>query len=588
MASRLQQLRQTLRGFFARETEAVRELKKEQLPANFSYDSSYAVTAGGVYDLYRNSVRLDADMWARFRDYEDMDEYPDLIAALDTYADEATQDDPMRNSKVWFECSNDNVAFDLNFLLTRQLEFDDYVWQLARYVCKYGQDYERLFVQPGRGVIATEPLPPALTRRVYDNHGMHMGYMISPTGTYTIAPQKFYELLKYRESHKEMNFRGYINHFNALAFEPWEIAHFRLVSNDRLDQYGHSILESSRYLYRRLTMLEDAVVVHKLTRAPSRYVFYVDVGHYSGIQALEQVRRVKDEFKKQKFVNPRTGKLDMSYSPLAVDEDIFIPMSSDRGQGVQVQTLQGPDYQSVEDVRYFQRKMGRTTGIPNFGQDDDRMSRPMASLDTRFAAKTLRVQSSVRAGVKFMSDVHLLATNRDPRKFDHRAQMTAPSAILELTRLEVMSARADLIARYENYVSLRWLMTTVMGLSEEEAVALMVQRQKEIDYIQAAETERGLEAEKRMTIMSKELLGEDVARERAIFAENRVKHINHLKADRGAFGVTPFEFTQGREDIDAARLMRDIETNHKDLHGKIMEVRGLVKQVRDATAFRGH
>jgi len=124
----------------------------------------------------------------------------------------------------------------------------------------------------------------------------------------------------------------------------------------------NSVLEAARWIWRRLVLLEDSMLIYRLTRSPSRFVFFVDIGDKSGPEAWKHLNNVRNEFKKKKFVNA-SGHLDMRYNPLANDEDLFIPVRGGK-RGIEVETLQGPIYGAIDDVEYFKDKLYAAIKIP--------------------------------------------------------------------------------------------------------------------------------------------------------------------------------------------------------------------------------
>lgn len=557
-----------VRDFFAPKRNAVREIEKERFPGYYPQQYAYA-SRGKYYDQYSQHSQITHDLHSRYVDYENMDDYPEIASALDTYADEATTQDIWKKHRLWVEGDNDQIVHDLNFLLHRQLEVDGFQWELVRYLCKYGSNYERMFVNQN-GVVATEPLPVALTRRVHDSYGSLVGFIVSRSGDFNLAPKQFYELLQHkRRTDRWQTFYSYVNSVQTFAFEDWEVSHFRLVGKDRLDEYGFAVTDPARWVFRRLIMMEDSALVHRLTRAPSRYVFYVDTGNLPPEQAIHHVQRIKDWYQRQKFVNPKTGKLDMSFNPLAVDEDFFIPVHRERGESVRVDSLIGPDYQSVEDVDYFRRKLGRAIKIPNFGLDNDAQARPLTQEDIKLAAAVMRVQQANIQGWRKICFVHLVATGRSPNDSYWSLHMSPPSAILELARMEVLSAKADVMMRLQEHVSVRWLLTKLFGFSEEEAVNLMVLRQEEIDMVAVAEIER----EKQREAMYE---GTDMAsksRAVALGANGRAEARLHEKAKRGALGVSPREYDKGRMDISAEKFLTELKSRDKELFNRLSDLR---------------
>lgn len=558
-----------VRGFFAPTRDQVREIEKERFPGAYPQNHHVYANRGKYFDQYSQYTQITHDLQSRYIDYENMDDYPEIASALDTYADEATTRDIWKQHRLWVEGDNDQIVHDLSFMLHKQLEVDGFQWEMVRYLCKYGTNYERLFVN-GNGVVATEPLPVALTRRVHDSYGSLAGFIVSRGGDFNLAPSQFQELLKHKKTtNRWQTFYSHVNSTQTFAFEDWEVSHFRLVGKDRLDEYGFAVTDPARWVFRRLVMMEDSALVHRLTRAPSRYVFYVDTGNLPPEQAIHHVQRIKDWYTRQKFVSPSTGKLDMNYNPLAVDEDFFIPVHRERGESVRVDSLQGPDYQSVDDVDYFRKKLGRAIKIPNFGLDNDAQARPLTQEDIRLAAAVMRVQQANIEGWKKICFVHLVATGRSPFDSEWSLHMSPPSAILELARMEVLSSKADVMSRLQEHVSVRWLLTKLFGFSEDEAVNLMVLRQEEIDMVAVAEIEREQQREKQFG-EAEEMASN--SRAASLGAKGRAEAKLLSKAKRGGLGVSLQEYDKGRSDLSPEKFLLELKGRDKNLFNRLSDL----------------
>jgi intein/homing endonuclease len=224
----------------------------------------------------------------------------------------------------------------------------------------------------------------------------------------------------------------------------------------------------------------DGVVVHN-TRSPSRYAFYVDIGKLGKAEGERALQETMQRLKKRKFVNPRTGKLDLRFSPLSMDEDFFLAMREGR-ESTRVESLMGPSYQQVDDVQYFLYKLYAALKVPRayMGYDENMPSKATLSQeDVRFARTILRVQREVRNGLRKVAKVDLAARKIDPDAVDFDVKMTVPSSIFELGQMEVRRARADLASMMERHVSQYWLLKNIYGMSEDDIQELTKQRKDE-------------------------------------------------------------------------------------------------------------
>jgi hypothetical protein len=227
-------------------------------------------------------------------------------------------------------------------------------------------------------------------------------------------------------------------------------------------------------------LMEDAAMIYRLHRAPERFAFYVNVGDRSDQEAMTYLNRMRQQFKKTKYVNPRTGQLDLKVSSQAQDQDIYIPFRTGE-EGSRVEVLSAPAWQHMDDVEYFRSKLFAAIKIPRayLGDDDGTVRAVLSSLDIRFARTVLRVQRELRRGFHATGRVHLAALNIDPNSVDFDIQMTVPSALLELGQIEARAARADLAGRMREFVSLHWVLSHVFNLDDETIQTIFMQRDED-------------------------------------------------------------------------------------------------------------
>jgi hypothetical protein len=264
-------------------------------------------------------------------------------------------------------------------------------------------------------------------------------------------------------------------------FRDYEVIHFRLRARYKNSVYGFGVAEAARWIWRRLILLEDATMIFKLTRAPAKYAFYVDVGDLAPKQAEAHMNRIRQKFKKHRFVNPSTGQLDFRWNPLSSQDDFWIPVRQGR-RASEVEVLSGPDYQNTDALDYFRSKLFAALKVPKLFMNYDENTTGRTTLsaeDVRFARTVLRLQRELRNGFKRTGRVHLSATGIDPASADFEVHMTAPSSIFELAQIEVQNARADLGTRLLEVVSRQWVLQNVFGLNDGEIKEIFTQRVEE-------------------------------------------------------------------------------------------------------------
>ena len=482
-----------IRQFFARDSVAKgSQIQRGGSPSVERAGLPFNLSSQFGYDSLAEHLRIDQDLQARYSDYEEMDEYPEISAAYDIYADDSAMPDMEKGHSIWITSDNRGVESDLMEMLHHQVMIEDDIWGLERTIGKYGNAFGELLVAE-KGLVGVNFLPPPTIRRVEGPEGQLLGFIQDVRGEFNVSLEDFYKLAAERGSKGERKRPP----GELTVFEDWELVHWRLRGKHMRSVYGHGIADSARWIWKRLALLEDALLIYKLSRAPARYAFYVDIGEYDHERGLAYVNRVKNQFTKKKFVNPNTGKLDMRYNPLAHDEDFFIPSRGGK-DSTRIEMLQGPDYSEVDTVEYHRDKLVSALKVPKtyLGYGGEGTKESLSSSDIRFARTVMRIQRETRGGVRKACRVHLVAKGADVDRHEYDVKMSVPSAIMELAKLEVMSATADLAQRTGEVLSTKWVLMTLFKYSEEESVQLM--QDKDDDTIRKAKIEA--EVAKMMTM----------------------------------------------------------------------------------------
>lgn len=448
-------------------------------PGNSMFSTSY----GGMgYDLlntvgfgYRDYLRIEQDLISRYMDYEDMDESPLVASAHDIFSDDALQHDKIHNRVLWVECDDEDIRKDLNDLLHKRLKIEERIWGETRGLVKYGNAFSEVVARDKDGVIALNPMAPPTVRRIempadigaLRDRGFEtnetLGYIYDPRGSFKISTREFIEGLNARTNGANPLVEG------AAVFEGWEVIHMRLMGKHPDGLYGTGVSEPARWLYKRLSLLEDSIILHRMTRAPSRHAFYIDVSAIPPQEVGSYLNRVKQGIKKQKFVNPSTGKLDRKFDVMSSDEDFFLPVR-DGKESTRVETLQGPVYDAIEDIKYFENKLFAALKVPKpfLTYEESTAKTNLSAEDSRFARTVMRIQREIRNGYHRLCRVHLAARGINPDAIDFSVQMTVPSAIFELAQLEIKSAELELADKFQAYAPKPWIMRNILGFSDEQ------------------------------------------------------------------------------------------------------------------------
>jgi len=443
MAEKEKNLFQKLTRLFRTGPVVKRKIKQQQTGGSKS--SASALFKRAHSDIYNSTLSAygSFDRMARYSDFSEMEATPELASALDIYSEETVS--PDEHGRVLHIYSDDAQKQELLGTLfhdTINVEFNLVMW--VRNLVKYGDFFLFNDVHPEYGVINTYPIPITEIER-------EEGF--DPENPAAV---------RYR----------WITQGNAIL-ENWQISHFRLLANDAFLPYGTSVLESARRIWRQLILIEDAMLVYRIIRAPERRVFYIDVGNVPPEDVSNYVEQAKTALKKSTVSSSAQGQADLRYNPMAVDEDYYIPV---RGgdSGTRIDTLAGgQNATAIEDVEYVQKKLFAALKIPKayLGYDEDIGSKAtLAQEDIRFSRTIQRIQKTVISELNKLAMVHLYSHGYDGEDLlDFELRLSNPSSVAQLQKLELISMRFDIAGKVpEGMLDKTWVRKNVLGLTDDQ------------------------------------------------------------------------------------------------------------------------
>ncbi len=398
---------------------------------------------------------------SRLQDFNEMDAYAEINAALDIFADESVAQDANGRS---LHIHSDNPAIKKNleelFYNTLNAEFNLRPW--VRNLVKYGDFYLFIDVSDKFGVINVVPIP-------VNEISREEGY--DPTDPLAVR------------------FRWMS--LGNRTLENWEIAHFRLLGNDMYLPYGSSMLDGARRIWRQLVLIEDAMLVYRVTRASERRVFYVDVGGIPPDEIANYMEATKTNMKSSQVVDRSTGRVDLRYNPLSVEEDYFIPTRGTE-TGTRIDTLAaGQNTANVEDVQYTQRKLIAALKIPAayLGYNDAIPGASgLAQVDVRFSRTVNMIQRTIVSELNKIAMVHLYAAGfRGDDLIDFELHLSNPSTIAQQQKLELLRTRFEIAGSVpavgdQPIMSERWVMRNIIGLNDQE---ILQNKREKLDDVRA-------------------------------------------------------------------------------------------------------
>ena len=433
----------------------------------------------------QNKTLMDRDKALRYTDFEQMEYTPELASALDVYADEITTSSEI-TPLVHIDCQNREIKEILHTLLYSVLNIESNLFGWARSMCKYGDYFLYLDIDDNMGITNVIPLPVREIERI--------------------------------EGKDETN-PNYIQYFwngaddPGVTFENWQIAHFRVLGNDKYVPYGTSVLESARRIWRQLILLEDAMMAYRIVRSPERRVFYIDVGNIPVEDVEQYIEQVRTQMKRNQIVDPDTGRVDLRYNAMSIDEDYYIPVRA--GNSSRIETLAGGAFTGdIEDVNYLRDKLFSAIKIPKayLAQADaveDKAT--LAQKDIRFARTIQRLQRVAIAEIQKICVIHLYTLgyrNEDLTGFN--LTLNNPSKIAELQELEHLRTRFDIAgAATDGLFSKRWIYKNIFKLDDDEVIRIMREQYGDAKHTALIDG-TGTATESAMTDSGDDLGGDDL------------------------------------------------------------------------------
>jgi len=423
-------------------------------------------------DVYNSTLSAYGafDRMSRYSDFGEMESTPEIAAALDIYAEESvSSDEHGKVLHIYSENRKIQEILENLFYETLNIEFNLVMW--VRNLCKYGDFFLFNDIHPDYGVINAYPISISEMER---EEGFDS------------------------EDPMAVRFR-WVTQGNQVL-ENWQVSHFRLLGNDAFLPYGSSILEPARRIWRQLILIEDAMLVYRVIRAPERRVFYIDVGNVPPEDVSNYLEQAQTSLKRSQVIDKDSGKVDLRYNPMSVDEDYFLPVRGGES-GTRIETLAGgANTAAVEDVEYIQKKLFAALKVPKayLGYDEDIGAKAtLAQEDIRFSRTIQRVQKTILSELNKLAMVHLYCHGYDSEDLaDFELRLSNPSSVAQQQKLELIRARFEIAGTApEGIVSRAWIQKNVLGLTDDDIASVKSDRLLDKQEDLEIEAQTGPEAE---------------------------------------------------------------------------------------------
>ena len=391
---------------------------------------------------------------------------PEISAALDIYSEESTTTNE-DGFILQIYSESKRIKTVLADLFNNSLDINTNLSMWTRNTCKYGDNFVYLKLDPEKGIVGCQQLPTIEIERRESG--------VAGNITIDITKDTDKKPLHFTWKNKSMEFQS------------WEIAHFRLLGDDRKLPYGTSMLEKARRIWKQLLLSEDAMLIYRTSRAPERRMFKVFVGNMNDDDVEAYVNRVANKFKREQIVDSKTGNVDMRFNQMAVDQDYFIPVR-DPSAPDPITTLPGAtNLSEIADIEYIQKKLLTALRVPKAFLGFEEVvgdGKNLALQDIRFARTINRIQKSMISELNKIAIVHLFLLGFEDELQNFTLGLTNPSTQADLLKIDVWKEKVllykDLVSDPGNGIqatSSTWAKEHIFGWSDEE-IKLDLQQQR--------------------------------------------------------------------------------------------------------------
>ncbi len=413
-------------------------------------DRFYKLQTGYQYNALQTQLSYQTIRRELFLDYDAMDQDPIIASALDIYADESTTKNEF-GDVLTIKTSNQNVKEVLHNLFYDIMNIEFNLWPWVRNLCKYGDQFLVLEIVEGEGVVNVFP------QSVY----------------HTIRTENPHDPSRVNRHETGIKFTVDPDYLGKKEYDNYEMAHFRLYSDTNYLPYGKSMVENGRRLWKQITLMEDAMMIHRIMRAPEKRIFKIDIGNIPPQEVDNYMQKIINKIKKTPFQDQKTGDYNLKYNMMNITEDFFMPV---RGgdSGTQIDTLNGLNYSAIEDIDYLKAKLFAALKVPKafLGYEEDINGKAtLAAEDIRFARTIERIQRVVVSELTQVAIAHLIANGFEGGDVvDFQLELTNPSTIYEQEKINLWTEKVRLATDMKalKMISNDWIYKNIFKLSDEE------------------------------------------------------------------------------------------------------------------------
>ena len=394
-----------------------------------------------------------------YSDYEAMDTDPIIASTLDIIADEST----VKNDQgeiLQIQSSDENIQRVLYNLFYDVLNIEFNLWSWTRQMCKYGDFFLKLEISEKYGIYNVLPYTVYhMVRREGEDpeNPAKVIFQLDPDG---LASSQHPNYLPKRQNDRRV-----------VDFDNYEVAHFRLISDTAYLPYGRSYIEPARKIYKQVTLMEDAMLIHRIMRAPEKRMFYINVGNVPPNEVEQFMQKTMNQMKKTPYVG-EDGQYNLKFNMQNMMEDFYLPV---RGgdTSTRIETTKGLEYDGTNDIDYLLKKMFAALKVPKayFGYEGELSGKAtLAAEDIRFARTVERIQKIMESELTKIALVHLYSQGFSGESLTNfEIKLTTPSIIFEQEKIALLKEKVDLAAQMSDskLFSSDYIYEKIFDLSED-------------------------------------------------------------------------------------------------------------------------
>ena len=439
-----------------------------RVETNSLYDRFSRLHVTGAAPVFNPALNYQTMRVQLYSDYEAMDTDAIIASALDIIADECTLKDDM-GEVLRIKSTDDDIQKILYNLFYDVLNVEFNLWMWIRPMCKYGDFFLKMEIAEKYGVYNVIPYTAYNITRVEGSNKENpseVKFQFDPDGlTGYGAYGGYYGGLG--------GGSGFNPSGNYIQFDNYEIAHFRLLTDMNYLPYGRSYIEPARKLFKQYTLMEDAMLVHRIVRAPEKRVYYINVGSIPPNEVDAFMEKTISKMKRTPYVDQQTGEYNLKFNMQNMMEDFFIPVRGN-DSATKIDTTKGLDYDGIQDVTYLRDKLFAALKIPKafLGYDADTEGKAtLAAEDIRFARTIDRIQRIILSELYKIATVHLYTQGYTSEQLTNfELSLTTPSIIYDQERIALMKEKADLAQQLmeTKILPTDWIYDNIFRFSESE------------------------------------------------------------------------------------------------------------------------